>query len=394
MNRMLRIYKKLPALCGAALCGALLLGGAAMDAAAAETDSLKLAVILSGETGDLSFYDSANEGLEALLGAGLGIEGTLIECRYEADSYEGNLTYAAENNDLVIAVGWEFGECLTELAAQMPETKFIFIDNALEDAGDNVMCITYAQNEGSYLAGFIAASVSQTGTIGVVGGEQSDTINDFIAGYKAGARSVSEEIRVLTLYANTYNSPAAGRELALKLYNSGCDVVFQVAGDTGKGVFEAAAEKDLYAIGVDSDQKYIDPEHIICSMEKKINQSVETVVTEYVTEGIWQGGEVWEAGLETGLVDVSYGYGSMPQQVSDELKAQAEEIREQIIAGQIEVPTAFAKAEPAGAEASEETADTESSEDMIDTGTSEGTVGAEPSEEAAGAETEHETEQS
>jgi len=326
----------------------------AAPAAAGDDGPLKLGLILSGETGDLSFYDSANEGLEALLGSGLDIEGTLLECRYQEESYADNLRYIAENNDMVIAVGWEFWDPLTELVPEMPDTKFIFIDNGLDGLGDNLMSITYAQNEGSYLAGYIAASLSETGMIGVVGGEQSDTINDFIVGYKAGARLVNEDIKVATLYANTYNSQAAGKELALKLYNGGCDVVFQVAGDTGLGVFDAAAQVGAYAIGVDSDQKYIDPDHIICSMEKRINQSIETVVTQYLTEGTWLGGQIWEADMSEGLVDISYGYGSMPQQVDDELKAEVEELKQKIIDGEIRVPSAFDdKTAGAGTEAAE-----------------------------------------
>ena len=312
-----------------------------MGLSATAEEGLKVAVVLSGATGDRSFYDSANEGLQALVASDLGIQGTLIECKNDASMFTTNLIAAAEDNDIVIAVGWEFWDALTEYAPQLPDTKFIFIDNGLDGVGDNLMSITYAQNEGSFLVGYIAGTLTQTGKIGAVGGEDSETINDFIVGYEAGAKYAREDVEVQVQYAGTYDDPAKGKELALALYDAGCDIVFQVASRTGEGVFEAAAERGLYAIGVDSDQKYINPDVIICSMIKQVNLSIEQAVTAYATEGTWMGGQIWVADMATGLIDVGYGDDTMTQQVSDELKAEVEEIKAQIIAGEIEVPTAF-----------------------------------------------------
>ena len=312
-----------------------------MGLSATAEEGLKVAVVLSGATGDRSFYDSANEGLQALVASDLGIQGTLIECKNDASMFTTNLIAAAEDNDIVIAVGWEFWDALTEYAPQLPDTKFIFIDNGLDGVGDNLMSITYAQNEGSFLVGYIAGTLTQTGKIGAVGGEDSETINDFIVGYEAGAKYAREDVEVQVQYAGTYDDPAKGKELALALYDAGCDIVFQVASRTGEGVFEAAAERGLYAIGVDSDQKYINPDVILCSMIKQVNLSIEQAVTAYATEGTWMGGQIWVADMSTGLIDVGYGDDTMTQQVSDELKAEVEEIKAQIIAGEIEVPTAF-----------------------------------------------------
>ena len=308
----------------------------------ASAEGLKVAVVLSGATGDRSFYDSANEGLQALVASDLGVEGTLIECKNDASMFTSNLIAAAEDNDVVIAVGWEFWDALSEYAPQLPDTKFIFIDNGLDGVGDNLMSITYAQNEGSFLVGYIAGKLTETGKIGAVGGEDSETINDFIVGYEAGAKYAREDVEVQVQYAGTYDDPAKGKELALALYDGGCDIVFQVASRTGEGVFEAAAERGLYAIGVDSDQKYINPDVILCSMIKRVNSSIEQAVTAYAQDGTWMGGQIWVADMSTGLIDVGYGDDTMTQQVSDELKAEVEQIKAQIISGEIVVPTAFA----------------------------------------------------
>lgn len=309
-------------------------------AAASAEAPLKVAVVLSGATGDRSFYDSANEGLQHLAAAGK-VEGTLIECKNDASMFTTNLISAAEDNDVVIAVGWEFWDALAEYAPELPDTKFIFIDNGLDGVGDNLMSITYAQNEGSYLVGYIAGKLTQTGKIGAVGGEDSETINDFIVGYEAGAKRANESVDVQVQYAGTYDDPAKGKELALALNDAGCDIVFQVASRTGEGVFEAAAEKGFYAIGVDSDQKYINPDVIICSMIKQVGLSIETAINNLIDNGEWMGGQIWVADMSTGLVDVGYGEDGMTQQVSDELKAEVEDIKAQIISGEIEVPTAF-----------------------------------------------------
>lgn len=314
----------------------------AVGATACAEEGLKVAVVLAGATGDRAFYDSANEGLKALVASDMGIEGTLIECKSDASMYTTNLISAAEDNDVVIAVGWEFWDALTEYAPQLPDTRFIFIDNGLDGVGDNLMSITYAQNEGSFLVGYIAGKLTTTGKIGAVGGEDSETINDFLVGYKAGAEYANADVEVQFQYAGTYDDPAKGKELALALYDAGCDIVFQVASRTGEGVFEAAAERGLYAIGVDSDQKYINPDVIICSMIKQVGLSIEDTITALVTDGTWHGGDIWEADMFTGLIDVAYGDETMPQQVSDELKAEVEMLKEQIISGAIEVPSVFA----------------------------------------------------
>lgn len=306
---------------------------------ASAEEPLKVAVVVSGSTGDNGFYDSAVSGLNSLIANG-SATGNTIECKNDASMFTTNIISAAEDYDIVVAVGWEFWDVLCEVVPEFTDTKFIFIDNGLDGIGDNLMSITYAQNEGSFLVGYIAGKLSTTGKIGAIGGEDSETINDFIVGYEAGAKLANPEIEVQVKYSNTYDDPAIGKEIALALYDNGCDIIFQVADKCGIGAFEAAAERNLFAIGVDTDQKYMDPDHIICSMKKEVGLSIEHAVCQLLDDE-WLGGQIWVAGLSSGMVDVGYGDETMPQQVSDELKAEVEAVREQILAGEIEVPTAF-----------------------------------------------------
>jgi len=304
--------------------------------ATAETSLPSVAVVVAGGLGDRSFYDSANGGLEMLKAE--GIHGTVIECKNDGSLFEQSLISAAENFDFVVAVGWEFWEPLEIVAPELPDTKFIFVDNELTGI-DNIYAITYAENQGSFLVGYIAAKLSETGMIGAVGGEDNTTINNFMTGYKQGAAYANPDIKVEISYTADYEDPAKGKEHALALYDKGADVVFQVAGKTGEGVFEAAAEKGKYAIGVDSDQKYINPDVIICSMVKEVGKSIYDAVMAYATDETFPGGTAWNADMASGFISIAYGDDTMTQQVPDALKAEVEDLAAKIIAGEIVVET-------------------------------------------------------
>ena len=301
------------------------------------SSDLKLALVVAGTFGDRSFYDSSKEGVDRLA-KDFGVQVSTIECNNE--NHATQMKNAADQADVVVCVGWEFYDVET-IAPEYPNVKFIWIDNATSEPVANVLNITYAQNEGSFLAGYIAAAMSESGTVGAVGGEDSDTINDFIVGYTQGAEYYGTEngkaVNVVKNYAGTYDDPAKGKECALALHDQGADVIFQIASATGDGVFEAAKENGFYAIGVDSDQKYINPDVIICSMLKRVGDSVYDVISNYLEDGVFDGGTIWNADMSSGLVGLGYGDDTMTQQVSDELKAEVEALAEKIIAGEIEV---------------------------------------------------------
>lgn len=319
------------------LSAVLLFSMTTLAGAEDEEASLKVAVCIAEALGDLGFNDSAEAGLTQLE-EDYGVQGSIVECKSDASKYQTALVDAAEANDVVVAVGWQFWDALTAVVPEMPDTQFIFVDNGLDGVGDNLLSIVYAENEGSFLAGYIAMKTSTTQTVGFVGGEDSDTINNFFVGYEQGALYANANGTVLDpVYAGDYESPDKGKELATTLYSANADVVFAVAGKTGLGVFEAAKEQNKYAIGVDSDQKYIDPDHIICSMMKDIGGSIYDVVSRYIDDGIFDGGTIWDADMTTGFVAIGYGDETMTQQVSDELKAEVSALADQIISGEIVV---------------------------------------------------------
>ena len=303
-------------------------------------DKTVVGLVVAGAFGDRSFYDSSKEGVDKLASEFSNVEVKTIECNNE--NHDAQMRNAADVSNIVVCVGWEFYNIET-IAPEYPNVHWIWIDNATSAPVENVLNITYAQNEGSFLAGYIAAAMSDSGVVGAVGGEDSDTINDFIVGYTQGAEYYGTEngkaVNVVKNYAGTYDDPAKGKECALALHDQGADVIFQIASATGDGVFEAAKENGFYAIGVDSDQKYIDPEVIICSMKKEVGSSIYDAVKRLLDgdSSLW--GTTWVADMSNGYVGIGYGEDGAAQQVPDDVKTAVEELSKKIVSGEITVET-------------------------------------------------------
>jgi basic membrane protein A and related proteins len=307
------------------------------QSATAPSEPVTVTVVVAGGLGDRSFYDSANEGLQMLIKE-FGVDGRVMECKEDASLFTAQLASAAEISDYVVAVGWQFYDGIQEVAAAMPNVKFVYVDQELEGIS-NILSIPYTANEGSFLVGYVAGKLTKTNRVGAVGGMDDPVINDFLVGYIQGAKYANSGAAVETIYAGSYEDPSKGKECALTLFGRGCDIVFAVAGKTGEGVFEAAKEQGKYAIGVDADQKYINPDVIIASMKKNVGLSIYTAIKDDMVNKVWNGGTAWLADMKSGFIDIGYGTPEMTQQVSDELKAEVENIKQLIISGKIVVDT-------------------------------------------------------
>ncbi|MGM0414004.1 MAG: BMP family lipoprotein [Bacillota bacterium] len=330
----------------------------------AEADShdsdVEVGIVLStGGLGDLSFNDAAYRGLQRANDE-LGIEFQYIEPSDTAEDETSLRRFASRGSDLVIGVGFQMADTLETVAQDYPDVKFAHVDQDFGDEIlDNVVSLNFNEWEGSFLAGALAALVSDTGVIGYVGGVDSSLIQRFEGGYYQGAKYIDEDIEVLRRYADDFGDPARGREIALGMIDDDADVIYHAAGGTGTGVFQAAEEEDIYAIGVDSNQNYIAPGYIIASMLKKVDNAVFDIV-KAVDEGTYEGGENLYFGLEDGGIDLTSlteigqpvldaneageiddeeleAIRNMKEEVTAQHADRIEEIKEDIINGEIEV---------------------------------------------------------
>lgn len=324
----------------------LLTGCTSEETSLDEGSNLKVGLVLAGGLGDRSFYDSAYEGVE-MAKEELGIEYKVYECRNDPSLYSDQLVQASEYADIVAIVGHEFFDLSQKIPSEFPDVHYIYVDNAIEGI-DNLITISYMENEGSFLAGALAAmlttetsieGIDEEKIIGMVGGLDIPVIRNFYVGYEAGAKYIDPEIDVRVIYAGDFEDPAKGKEAATALYAGGADIVFHAAGKTGEGVFEAAEELGKYAIGVDADQRYINPDHIVASMIKKVGQSIYDTIIAIQNDQI-EKGKVIFYGLDKDGVGLGFGTEDMPQFATEEMKAKIEEIKAKIIKGEIEVPTA------------------------------------------------------
>jgi basic membrane protein A len=297
-----------------------------------------------GGRGDKSFNDSAWRGLDRAVRE-LGVRAEFIEPGEGSDRESGIRLLAAKGYDLIIGVGFIFSDDLYSIAREYPRLKFACVDYAKFDENgfvippDNMVALKFREEEGSFLVGALAALVSQTKAVGFVGGMDIPLIHKFEAGYRAGAKYVCPDCRVLVGYAgvtgDAFKNPAKGKELALSQYQSGADIIFHAAGTTGLGVFEAAREVDRYAIGVDADQWDEAPGHVLTSMTKELDVSVFEAVRR-VRDGQWRGG-VQQFGLREHAVDYVYDAHNRAL-IGDAVRARVEALRQLIIDGKIKVP--------------------------------------------------------
>lgn len=329
---------------------------AAAPAAAAKP--LKVINFINGVLGDKSFFDSAERGMKMAKDE-LGIEYKTIEAGVDPTAWESALKDTLENEDFdVLIVGtFQMNGFLTDLADKYPDKKFIIYDAPVDYTKckcANVYSITYKQNEGSYLAGVYAAAMTTQkidgmnpdAIIGSVGGQEIPVILDFMVGYEQGAKSVNKDIQVIRQFAGGWNDPAKGKELAKAQYSQGADIVFQIAGGTGQGVFEAAAEDGHYAIGVDSDQAEIikdsDPkqaERILTSMKKNVDNSLLRAL-KMTIDGSAPYGKTEALGVAEGGVGLARNE-FYDKTTPDDVKAAVDAAEKAVTAGEVKVDTAF-----------------------------------------------------
>jgi basic membrane protein A len=299
------------------------------------TTPLKVAMVTDiGGLGDKSFNDSAYAGLQ-MAKTRLGADIQVLQSKSAAD-YQPNLTVLADQDeDEIFAVGYLMSKDLTEVARTYPRRHFAIVDATSTEP--NVASMTFREQDGSFLAGALAALVTKTKTIGFLGGIDIPLLRKFEAGFTAGAHQIDPKIKVLVKYVGSFEDVASGKELAGVMYDGGADIIFVAAGKSGLGAIdETRARSNVYAIGVDSDQDALAPGKILTSMVKHVDVAVFKICEEAQAQKIPAGNvEFGLADDGVGLTDFKYTRAVIgPANI-----AKVAAIRAAIVAGKIVPPS-------------------------------------------------------
>ena len=305
--------------------------------------SFKVALIVAqGGLGDQSYNDLAYAGFQRAQ-QDFPVVGRLIQSSDIVSQGRAILQQAGQSGfDLVVDLEFSTADALQALAPIFPNTQWMIVN--LPSSGPNVTGYLFNEQDGSFLAGALAA-IATTNTaipginpdkvIGVIGGTKSPGIDKFIVGYIQGAHTVDPEVNVLTAYSNAFGDPAKGKQLADSMFAQGADIVYQVAGGTGAGIIQAAEQSGHYAIGVDTDQDALAPGHVLTSMIKRTDYAVYDSINRLVC-GMLTGGQSITLGLQEGAVGLS----SMRftrNLLSDDDLARVDQFRQQILSGDLQV---------------------------------------------------------
>jgi basic membrane protein A len=325
-------------------------GGAASEDPGATVDGSQLKVGLAfdiGGRGDASFNDSAAAGLDnAVEKMGVKKENTkeltATDQESEADKQARLRQLAQEGRNPIVAVGFAYSTSAVAVAKQFPNTKFAVVDGFADGAPKNVTFLGFAEHEGSFLMGVIAALKSEKCTIGFVGGVNVPLIQKFQAGFEQGVKTVAPDAKVVSKYITEagdltgFTDAPKGEVTANGLINQGADVVYHAAGASGKGVFAAAKKANVMAIGVDSDQYHQETvkeykDVIISSMLKRVDVAVYDYIAAVANNDLTTLPPVFDLKVD------GVGYATSGGEIDDETKSWVESYKKQIIDGKIKV---------------------------------------------------------
>lgn len=304
-----------------------------------EATDFKLGMVTDlGSVNDKSFNQSAWEGLQRLE-KDKGFEVKYLEPKADSEVEPSLLQFVNSGTDLTWASSATLADAVTTIAADNPDAKLGILDADVEGI-DNIVSVSFKENEGAFLAGVVAASMTETDKVGFVGGMEIPVIQRFHAGFEAGVKAVNPDATVVVNYVGVFNRVDMGKSAASTMYNDDVDIIFHAAGGTGNGVFNEAQERfdngeKVWVIGVDKDQSLEFGDDItLTSMMKNVDNAVYEI-SEKTADGNFPGGEVVRLGLaEDGVGLATTSDKNVPKDVLE----LAEEYKEKIISEEITVP--------------------------------------------------------
>ncbi len=251
--------------------------------------------------------------------------------------------HAKAGYDLIISHGFEWGKPAVSVGKDYPAAKFVIFTGLVNSS--NVASIYPMQQEGTYVLGALAATMSKTGTIGFVGGERYPNLINIYEGYRQGAQDVNPSVKILVTYLDDWDNSTKGKKAAISQIDSGADFLLHVADTSGQGVIEAAKERGIYAFGAISDQNKLAPDTVLTSFvldaEKAFDQVIKLVKTGNFS------GQIFKPGLESkkgssgeGIVYIAP-FHNLDHNVPENVKLWFEQLKEDIVNGKIKVPERY-----------------------------------------------------
>jgi basic membrane protein A len=309
--------------------------------AEAEAPAKVLLITGTGGLGDEGFNDAGYEGAQRAV-EDFGIELDLVEPQEMAE-FEPQYRSAASSGEYLLIVGLGFAQedAANRIAEEFPEQNIATIDSA--SGQPNVQGVLFREQENAFLAGILAAHVTQQTeleginedkVIGIVLGIDAPHVRRYAVSYEAGAKTVDPEMEVLVGVVGDFQDQAKAKELSLAQIDQGADIIYQVAGGAGLGVFTAAEEQGVYAIGEGLNQNPLHPEFIVASTYKRMGDAVYDAI-EAALNGEFVGGDQLY-GFSEGYLIVDLEGSEVP--VSDEALAALEEYEAKLASGEIVAP--------------------------------------------------------
>ena len=308
-----------------------------------EAPAIKAGLVLgTGGLGDKNFNDMAYDGMlkaEKML----GITFDYLDSESASD-FVPNLRMLAESGEyaLIIGLGSDMGEAVLEVAEDFPEQKFSHIDSQLKEGP--VSAVQTRWPEQTFLTGVMAGLGTLSGmekanaenVVGVILGMDNPALRNGVAGFTAGVKYVNPDCEVLVGNVDSFNDPGKGKEIALSLYHQGADFILALAGASNMGVFNGAKEANRYAIGAGANGNYIEPDYIVATAARKVDEMVFNEIMA-VVDNTWSSGS-HITGLKEGVV--GYVDDQSNVVVPDDIKAAIEKARGMVVDGTLTPPDA------------------------------------------------------
>ncbi len=296
-------------------------------------NQFRVALLSPGPVSDAGWNAAAYEGLQRIENE-LNASISQIETKTPSEFEEAFRNYAQQGYRLVFGHGFEFQDAAAAVAPDFPQT--VFITTSGNTVRPNVAPMVFQLEHATYLAGVMAALMSKSGKLGMVGGMEIPPVESTFDAFAAGAQSVKPDIKVTRSFIGNWEDVGAAKQAALALIDQGCDFLIHNADAAAAGVFHAAAERNVFAFGTNKNQNHIDPNHVIASCVSNIPAAF-VEMAKLVRDGRFEG-KVYRLGMPDGVISFELNP-QLQSQIPLEVLSKLEEIRQQILAGTVQVPS-------------------------------------------------------